>query len=217
MTLRSLGRSGDDPSRVLVLLPGYGDRPERYVTRCDEIDPTGEWTIVVLEPLRRGAQGPYWYDVDEDGPVVAEIDAAVRAVGTTVAALVGSTASAPESIVLAGFSQGGALALATALDPATGPPPRAVAVLAGYLPPRDEPAMDLARLEGRPVLVAHGEDDELVEPIRGRAAARALQRAGATVSWFDAPGGHRFDDPLIAPLRDWLGAVGRGTAPSAPI
>ncbi len=108
--------------------------------------------------------------------------------------------------MVAGFSQGGALALATLLDPTIAHRPAAIAVLAGYLPHRDvDQQPDLAA--GRRVLVGHGADDEVIEPLLGRSAAKALDRAGAEVTWAEVDGGHRLDAPLVAALRDWLAGL----------
>lgn len=215
--LRSLSRMVGGSPRLLVLLPGYGDRPERFIARVDDLDPSNQWSVVVLEPRLPRETGPYWYDVDADGPLTSELDGSVDAVRRELAALSSLTGIDAASMVLVGFSQGGALAMALLLDPDHDPAPAAVAVLAGYLPHRADSAVDLTRAEGRPVLLAHGRDDELIEPLRGRSAARALQRAGAAVTWVETEGGHRFDDPLIAPLRAWLAALARDEIPSAPI
>jgi len=211
--LRSLVREGS--SRTLVLLPGYADRAESFLARADRFDPDGRWRVVVLEGRLRNERGPYWYDVDAQGPVTEELDAAVRAVQDELDVL--TAEGSPEGPVLAGFSQGGALALATLLDPATSSPPAAVGVLAGYLPTRPDGAIDPGRASGRPLLFAHGDDDILVEPLRGRSAAKALQRAGGAVSWIPTAGGHRFDGPMLDALGTWLAALDRGETPTAPI
>jgi len=211
--LRSLVREGS--ARTLVLLPGYADQAEAFVARADRFDPDRRWRVVVLEGRLRNERGPYWYDVDDEGPVTAELDAAVAAVQDELDAL--RSDGSPGGPVLAGFSQGGALALATLLDPATSTPPAAVGVLAGYLPSRPEGAIELDRAWGLPLLLAHGDDDALVEPLRGRSAAKALQRAGASVSWIPTEGGHRFDGPLLDALGAWLAALDRGETPRAPI
>ena len=216
--LRTLERTVDDPAGTLVLLPGFGDRPEKFLARVDELDPGRRWTVVVVEPRlhREDRPGPYWYDVDEGGPVEDELDAAVAAVRNGIAGLV-AAGTPTSSIVLAGFSQGGALALATFLDPEGGPAPRAVAVVSGYLAARRDVSIELSRAADRPVLFAHGEDDEVVETLRGRAAAKAMQRAGALVTWAPTSGGHRFGGELLDPVREWLEALARGETPQRPL
>ena len=215
--LNALTRAVDAPVGTVVLLPGFADRPERFLARVDQLDPDERWTFVVLEPRLQGDRGPYWYHVDENGPVAEELDAAVTAVRDELAALIADGIASPDTVVLAGFSQGGALALATTIDPDGGPMPAAVAVISGYLAQRDEASIDLRRTADRTVLVVHGEDDDVVETLRGRSAAKALQRADARVTWAATDGGHRFDGALLVPVREWLDALARGERPIAPI
>jgi predicted esterase len=212
--LRSIRRSPDRPERLLVLLPGYGDRPEPFLDQAPRFDPLGRWTTVVVEPRLTVGTDPIWYEVDENGPDPAALAAAIDAVSTTCASLLAETGLSSESLVLCGFSQGGALALATALDPSAGDPPGAIAGLAAYLPHHD--GIDLARADGRPILLTQGVDDAMVETIRGRSAAKAMHRAGAVVTWTEVAGGHRFDGPLLDALRVWLDAIAAGDVPHAP-
>jgi phospholipase/carboxylesterase len=177
-SLRTIRRGPDRPTGVLVVLPGYGDRPERFLDRAAHFDPDERWLVVVVEPSLHGEIGPYWYDVGDDGPDPDELAGAIAAVDATLDDLAGSTGIARHEFVMCGFSQGGALALATLLDPSV-TAPAAVAAIAAYLPYRDE--MELDRAAGRPMLFAHGTADETVELLRGRAAAKALHRAGAVV------------------------------------
>lgn len=217
-TPNAVERIGAVDGRVLVLLPGYADRPETLLARADEFDPDRTWSVIALEPIHGSDDAPHWFEVDGNGPNEHELDAAVVAVRDACRELAVTHGVPVASLVLAGFSQGGALALATALDPSVTERPAAVAVLAGYLPSRaDDARIDLTRTTGVPVLVAHGSDDEVVAPLRGRATAKALQRSGALVSWVEVDGGHRFAGALLAPLRDWLAALARDERPSAPI
>jgi predicted esterase len=142
----------------------------------------------------------------------------VDAIATALDVVSDHTGVARADIVLAGYYQGGAAALATMLDPTTGPPPRAVGALAGYLAHRDDGHLDLTRATHRSVLLAHGTDDTMVETIRGRGAARALHRHHASVTWVEAPGGHRLGRHLLDPLASWLDTLADGDhpAPSPP-
>lgn len=212
--LRSIRRGPHQPERVLVILPGYGDRPEAFLDRAPLFDPDGDWSVVVVEPRLDSPHGPIWYEVDDNGPDPVALAEAIASVSTACAALLAETGLPSDRLVLCGFSQGGALALATMLDPGAGDPPGAVAALAAYLPARD--SMTFERAEGRPILFAHGADDGTVEPIRGRAASKAMHRADAVVTWVEVGGGHRFDGPLLDALQNWLRAIARGDTPHAP-
>ena len=200
--LRTIRRGPSRPEQVLLLLPGYGDRPDYFLDRVDQFDPEHRWLVVVPEPRIDSADGPIWYSVDENGLDQEAFAASLAALGDCAAEILTETGIGPDRFVVAGFSQGGALALATLLTPSFRPTPVAVAVLAGYLPDHD--ALDLATAAGCRVLVAHGSDDETVDIIRGRSAAKALTRSDAIVSWSEVDGGHRFGTDLLEPFRVWL-------------
>jgi len=214
--LRSIRRGPSTPERLLVLIPGYRDKPEPFLERAAMFDPNEQWLVIVVEPQTPSERGPYWYDVDENGPDPVALATGLASIDATCASLLAETGLSEDALVIAGFSQGGALALAHLVDPTSTVTPRAVAALASYLPSRDERLVDLSRASQRPVLFAHGEDDELVEPIRGRSAAKAFHRAGALVAWSNVSGGHRFDIPLTSELATWLAALAAGEQPHAP-
>ena len=215
-TLRSIRTGPTAPERLLVLIPGYGDRPEPFLERAAELDVNGNWLIVVVEPQTPSERGPYWYNVDESGPAPVALASAVSSLDALCRSELAASNCSDADLVVAGFSQGGALALAHLVDPNASVRPGAVAALASYLPTRDDELIELVRSVDRPILFAHGEDDELVEPIRGRSAAKAFHRAGALVTWSEVRGGHRFDAPLTSALAEWLDALSRGEHPHAP-
>ena len=66
------------------------------------------------------------------------------------------------------------------------------------------------------MLVAHGADDEVVDALLGRSAAKALHRAGAVVTWSEVDAGHTVAGPLADTLGRWLAALADGEVPSAP-
>jgi phospholipase/carboxylesterase len=213
--LHTIRRDPDQPERVLFVLPGYGDSPGHFLGRVDEFDPDGRWLVMVPEPRIQSADGPIWYSVDENGVDQGAFSGSLDALSDCVSQTLKETGIGPDRLVIAGFSQGGALALASLLVPSFQPRPNAVAVLAGYLADHDH--IDLASAMSRPVLVAHGRDDATVDTIRGRSAAKALDRSGAIVSWHEVDGGHRFGPDLLAPFRLWLDELVRGELPDRPI
>ncbi|MEX1217645.1 MAG: hypothetical protein WEA11_03890 [Acidimicrobiales bacterium] len=214
--LRNIRIGPSSPERVLLLIPGYGDAPEPFLHRVSAFDPDQRWLTVVVEPQHPSPRGPYWYDVDENGPDPIALASAIATIDELCATLLSENNLTEDELVVAGFSQGGALALAHLVDPNTSIAPGAVAALAAYLPSRDDHLLVLERAAHRPLLFAHGEDDELVEPLRGRSAAKAFTRSGAIVTWATVAGGHRFDQPLTDQLALWLNTIAQGDRPSSP-
>ena len=187
-----------------MLVPGYGDRPEVFRDQLSLIDPDGHWYVVIAHPPVDGPHGPMWYPGDHDGPGHDQIADAVASLDATVDLVATEAGLARRQVVLVGHSQGGAVALATTLDPSAGPSVRAVGVLAGFLANRPDDALDLDRVRHTPLLFVHSPDDPTIDLLRGRSAAKALGRAGADVTFVEVTGEHRLGPELAAPLGGWL-------------
>lgn len=87
-----------------------------------------------------------------------------------------------ERIVLMGFSQGGALALAAGLSCTQ--KLAAIVALSAWLPMRDSyPAALSEHAKNTPVFVGHGELDELVQPKFGQLSANTLKDIGLNVTF----------------------------------
>ncbi|MTA76758.1 MAG: hypothetical protein F2520_00700 [Actinobacteria bacterium] len=195
----------EDADRMLFLLPGFGDRPERFLSRAMMFDPEASWRIVSPRPRIEHEENLCWYHVDENGPDLAEVTASIHAVDLAMSAALEASGLTPDRLVLGGFSQGGALALNVALDRTVSIRPRAIAAISPYLLHRDE--IDATRVEGIQALIVHGRHDAQVEQTRGRAAAKFLERSGAEVTWVDVEGGHHLGPVLLEPLGEWLTAL----------
>jgi phospholipase/carboxylesterase len=106
-------------------------------------------------------------------------------------------------ILLAGFSQGGAVALHTALRY----PQRLAGVLAlsTYLPLADTVAGEMAAVQrGLPVFMGHGDRDEIV-PLAVAARARdSLRGLGCEVEWHAYAMAHAVCGEELTDLRHWL-------------
>lgn len=109
----------------------------------------------------------------------------------------------PGHIVLAGFSQGGAVALHVGL--------RHAAALAGilalscYLPLRARLQDELAAANRQvPVLMCHGTEDTVVLPEFGAASRDAMRAAGLEVDWRTYPMAHSLCLPQVRDIAQWL-------------
>jgi phospholipase/carboxylesterase len=112
----------------------------------------------------------------------------------------------PDRIVLAGFSQGGAVALHAGL--------RAVEPLAGivglstYLPFKARLGAEISQRNREvPVLMCHGTHDPVVSIELGAMSRDVLKEHGYEVDWHAYPMGHEVCLDEIAQIRDWLQAV----------
>lgn len=147
-----------------------------------------------------------WYDiVGMDFATRAEaagIEESVRQVEALVAreAERGIPAS---RIVLAGFSQGGAITLAAGLRRQS--PLAGLVALSTYLPGGQAVAAQRhPNAVAQPVFYAHGDSDPVIAVQHGLASAQALERVGFDVEWRRYPMAHQVCAQEIADLGDWL-------------
>ncbi len=149
-----------------------------------------------------------WYDIYGLGPNMPEDAAGIAESSARVHRFIareraGGVAAA--RIVVAGFSQGGALALHSALRY----PERLGGVLAlsTYLPLRERLATEAsAANRDVPVLMCHGRFDPVVPLQFGEWSRDALLELGWPVEWIAYPMQHEVCLPQIADLAAWLRA-----------
>lgn len=160
--------------------------------------------------LNAGMAMRAWYDIDPSRGADAatpEIEAAARQTATLVRAEL-TRGLAPASIVLGGFSQGGVVALHTALRTLDLDAPLAgVAALSTYVhEPQglDQEATPHAR--SLPVFMAHGLEDPMIPIARAAQGRAALERLGLPLEWHEYPMGHEICLEEIEALAHWLDA-----------
>lgn len=109
----------------------------------------------------------------------------------------------PSRLILAGFSQGGAVVLHTAFlrwQGALG----GVMALSTY-GPTFGPKLELSsRQKNIPVLCLHGRLDDVVLPSMGQAAFKALIASGVDARWKDYPMRHEVLPEEVGDIADWL-------------
>jgi phospholipase/carboxylesterase len=109
-------------------------------------------------------------------------------------------------IVLAGFSQGGAIALHAGLRH----PERLAGILAlsTYLVQADKlPAEGAAANRDLPIFMAHGTGDPVVRPEWALASRRALEANGNPIEWHEYPIGHSVCLEEIRAIGAWLAGL----------
>jgi phospholipase/carboxylesterase len=106
-------------------------------------------------------------------------------------------------VLLAGFSQGGAIALATALRRTQ--PLAGVVALSTYLPMVDRLVQETtATAHTQPLFMAHGQFDPVVPYAGGDFSARKLRELGFNVDWHAYPMAHQVCAEEIRDLGDWM-------------
>lgn len=149
-----------------------------------------------------------WYDI-VGFDAAAEDAAGIRASAAAVARLIDREMErgVPAArIVLAGFSQGGAIALQLGLREPRGL--AGVLALSTYLPLAATLAHEKSAANAAvPIFMAHGTYDPVIPLAHADASRRALEREGYTVDWRVYPMAHAVCAPEIGAIGRWLEAL----------
>jgi phospholipase/carboxylesterase len=156
--------------------------------------------------INGGVRMRAWFDVVALDRSAPEDEAGIRESGQAIGALVRRERErgvAADRIVLAGFSQGGAMALFAALRW----PERlaGVVALSTYLPlAATLPAEAHPANAGVPVFMAHGTFDPIVPPTLGERSRDLLRERGHDVEWHAYPMPHSVCADEVQDLRAFL-------------
>jgi phospholipase/carboxylesterase len=186
--LHGLGASGSDlePVAEMLGIPGLRhilpDAPVRAVT------------------LNGGMRMRAWYDLTESDFYGGRGDeAGLLASADAIAELVGHTVPLAQALFVAGFSQGGAVALAVALQRLK--EVAGIIVMSSYFPK----FLNLGDCGQSSVFMAHGTHDPVVLPDWGRASRSRLEAAGFPVTWREYPMAHSICLEEIQDIATWVG------------
>jgi len=206
--------TGDQPTAAIVLMHGLGADGRDFVPLAGELDLSSVGPVRFVFPnapqmpvtVNGGYRMPAWYDIldadlarQEDEPGLRRSQAAIE----QLLARENARGIVAGRIVIAGFSQGCAMALMTGLRHAERL--AGIAGLSGYLPLAGRTAAERSAANAAvPVFLAHGRQDPVV-PLAGAVASRdALQALGYPVQWHAYPMAHSVCPQEIADLQAWL-------------
>ena len=192
--LHGLGADGHDFEPIVPELEL--EEPVRFVFPHAPIRP-----VTINQGMRMRA----WYDILQlgGGP---EDEAGLRASQKLTEELIRAQGLPADRIVLAGFSQGGAIVLLTGLRY----PERLAGVMAlsTYLPLAGTLAAERAAANREtPIFMAHGRHDDLIPLQRAQASREYLQKLGYAIEWHDYPMPHSVCAPEIADISAFLSRV----------
>lgn len=145
------------------------------------------------DPFEWGGPGHQWFSLRDRTPAV--LDAGARRAAPKLDATIDAECARHNlplaRVAMAGFSQGAMMVLQAGLRRPT--PPAAILAYSGAL--LETPAL-ASEVQGHPpVLLVHGESDEVVPFAQGPAAQATLQRLGIPVQTCWCPGtAHSIDD-----------------------
>jgi len=186
--LHGLGADGHDFEPIVpeLRLP----KPVRFVFPHAPIRPV---------TLNNGMRMRAWYDIARlgGGP---EDEAGIRESQKLLEDLIRKE---KQPVVLAGFSQGGAIALQTALRY----PQRLAGVLAlsTYLPLSTKVSLERTKEnQDVPIFMAHGTHDDIIAISRAKISREILEQQGYQVEWHEYPMPHSVCPQEIADISAFL-------------
>lgn len=203
-----------NPRASIVLMHGLGADGNDFVPICKELDLSAVGPVRFVFPnapqipvtINGGYRMPAWYDILGTESARREDEAGLRRSQAQIEALLARERARgiPASrIVIAGFSQGCAMALLTGLRHAE----RLAGVvgLSGYLPLAGHLAAERSAANADvPIFLAHGRNDPVVVLPRATASREALSALGYAVEWHDYAMEHSVCMEEIADLNRWL-------------
>ena len=212
--------TGRNTTAAVIWLHGLGADGNDFVPIVRELDLTGAPAVRFVFPhapmqpvtINNGYVMRAWYDVsygDLEGRSKRVDEKGVRASQAAVAALIDREIARGipgANIVLAGFSQGGAVALQTGLRHPS--ELAGVAALSTYLPFMESlPGEAAPANAGTPVFMAHGTEDQVVPHAMGAASRDFLLRLGYKLEWHEYAMPHSVCLEEIGHIGAWLRRV----------
>jgi phospholipase/carboxylesterase len=191
--LHGLGADGHDFEPIVpeLRLP----KPVRFVFPHAPVRP-----VTINNGMRMRA----WYDIFQFGGG-AEDEAGIRASQQLLEKLI-SNEKKDRKIILAGFSQGGAIVLQTALRH----PARLAGVMAlsTYLPlPGTLEKEAAAANKDLPIFMAHGRFDDIIPLERAQRSREMLEKLGYAVTWKEYPMPHSVCAEEVGDISSFLAKV----------
>src|SRR5882762_9404082 len=192
--LHGLGADGHDFEAIVPELKLA--KPVRFVFPHAPVRP-----VTINQGMRMRA----WYDIFQfgGGP---EDEAGIRASQRMMEQLIKQQPVPVNRVVMAGFSQGGAIALQAALRY----PERLAGVLAlsTYLPLAGSLQSERSPAnQGIPIFMAHGSYDDIIPLRRAEESRKLLEAAGYPVEWHEYPMPHSVCAEEIADMAAFLARI----------
>jgi phospholipase/carboxylesterase len=205
--------SGKRPQHSIIWLHGLGADGQDFVPVVDALElPAAMRYIFPHAPQRPvtingGFVMRAWYDIAATDIGAQQDAAGIRASQAEIEKLITQEVErgiAPGHIFLAGFSQGGAIALHTALRQSA--PLGGVLALSTYLPlSASVPGEMQPVTRATPIFMAHGRSDTVVPYALGAGSRDALLGLGYTVDWHEYAMPHSVCDAELRDIAGWLG------------
>ena len=218
MTLKIIeAETGPNPVASVLIMHGLGADGRDFLPIAEQLDLTSVGDVRFLFPnapvmpvtINGGYEMPAWYDILAADLVRREDEAGLRASQTAIEAVIANEKSRgiPASrIVVAGFSQGCAMALMVGMRHAE--VLGGIIGMSGYLPLSGKATAEhTAASLATPIFLGHGTHDGVVALSRATASRDALQAMGYAVEWHAYPMEHSVCPQEVLDVQTFLQRV----------
>jgi phospholipase/carboxylesterase len=207
--------TGKNPAASVIWLHGLGADGSDFASIVPQLrlPKTAIRFVFPHAPVRPvtingGMRMRAWYDIT-DGANRREDERGVRASQALIETLIDrekERGTKAERLVLAGFSQGGAIALHTGLrnrERITG-----IMALSTYVPVGEQLSVEAsAANRDVPIFMAHGSYDPIIPLARAEQSRKLLESLGYPVEWREYGMQHSVCPEELADIGDWLAKV----------
>lgn len=199
--LHGLGADGNDFAGIVPQLRLPADAAIRFIFPHAPVRPV---------TINGGMEMRAWYDIIGIGPEFQQDEVGIRKSQQQVVDLIENEQQrgiAPERVVLAGFSQGGAIALIAGLQYSK--KLAGIMGLSTYLPLasdfQNERNIETHMVnQSTSIFMAHGNSDPVVPFSYGKDSYEVLLQMGCPASWNQYPMQHAVCADEIQDIRQWL-------------
>ena len=199
-----------DGSRLLVYFHGHGSRAEILP---DFLRQRGDDSWVRLCPDAPVAEGGgfSWFDSGPRGVDRQSLETSLGLVAVVLDSVTTEMGVPRERVVLGGFSQGGAFALALAARQPT--PIGGLLLQSAFVPEGLDTEVDLDAIAPTAVMLHHSRNDDVVPVHASQDIAAALRERGHCVEFELHDVGHTIDAAILASTKTWLDGFDAEIAP----
>ena len=204
--------TGKSPQHSIIWLHGLGADGEDFVSIAEEMHlPVAVRYLFPHAPkqpvtINGGAIMRAWYDIMASDIATKQDTKGIRASQTAIEVLIAQEKQRgviANNIFLAGFSQGGAIALHTGLRHASRL--GGILALSSYLLQAETLSSEAsAAALNIPIFMAHGNSDPVVSYARGIESADELKKRGYQVEWHEYRMQHSVCPEEVRDIETWL-------------
>lgn len=210
MTLKQYRIDRDGADRLLFLIHGYTAEQHHLASYVPLVDPDERFTAIAPRgPIDMpDGDGAGWWTIDLETfeHDWSQFESSLQLLEELVETEAAAAGVPLERCVVAGFSQGGFLALALAGRP-NGPRYGGVWAICCGVPEAESVTVDLSNGDGRPVLFQWGTRDIVIGPDRPQHLISTLDDGGWDLRHHSYDMAHSQTIEMMVDARDWLAGV----------